>query len=153
MKIHTNLVIGILGILLAIFVWIISAEFPIFQLKGAGPDFYPRSIALFILGLSILLINEGYRVETKNNQVITKRKLRKLFITLIILVIYYLLLELLGYFVTTFAMCLSVSLLLFSKLNKKTIIMSLFSSTVICFAIYIIFRVLLKAPLPNGLLF
>lgn len=153
MKLHANMTAGILGILLSVVVWVASAGFPVFELKGAGPEFYPRFMALLLTGLSILLIFQGAKAEPEKSQAIDKTKLRQLLVVLALVIVYYLFLKKIGYFVTTFVVCTLVALVLFGKPTKKTIFQALINSTLICGAIFVVFRIMLKAPLPHGLLF
>lgn len=153
MKLPANMVAGILGIGLSLVVWVVSAGFPAFELKGAGPEFYPRLMALVLCGLSVILVYQGLKLENEKKQPIEKTKLRQLLTVLALVIVYYLFLKVIGYFITTFVICTLVSLVLFGKPNNKEIFLSLINSTVICSAIYVVFRIMLKAPLPHGLFF
>lgn len=153
MKLNNNFIAGVLGIVFSSIVWLVSASFPVFELKGAGPEFYPRLMAFILAGLSFMLIYQGLKLEEEKKEPIEKNKLRQLLMVLVVVVIYFLFMKAIGYFITTFVMCTLVSMVLFGKLNKKLFFLSLTNSTVICSTIYVVFRIMLRAPLPQGLFF
>lgn len=155
MKINSGMVAGFLGIAFSALVWVASGTFPVFELKGAGPEFYPRVMAGLLALLSLILLYQGFRLgdASEKPEPLIKKKFYQLMATFGLILFYYFTMEILGYFTSTFLVCTAVSLVLFGKLDKKVVAYALANSSLICGAIYVVFRILLKASLPSGIFF
>ncbi len=147
-----DLFAGISGLFLSIVVWLISASFPVFAVSKAGPAYYPRAIAL-IFGLACLgLIFQTLKKKEAGNPMTGYLWLR-LAVIVGILIAYYFCIRSLGYFFSTFFAGIALAMYVFQKFTVRNLLLSTANAVIICVSIYFIFTILLKAPLPRGLLF
>lgn len=147
-----DLFAGISGLFLSIVVWLVSASFPVFAVSKAGPAYYPRTIALFFALACLGLIYESLKKKEIGNPMTGYLWLR-LAIIVGILVVYYFGIRILGYFSSTFLAGIALAMYVFQKFTAKNLLVSTANAAIICISIYFIFTILLKAPLPKGILF
>jgi len=143
---------GIGGIILSIIVWITSASFPSFAVSKAGPSYYPRLIAVIFAISSIALIIQALKNKEASNA-FSAKEIKRFIMVFLVLACYYLGMKHLGYFSATFLAGFILALLIFHSLDKKTVFLSLINALIICGGVYVLFQILLKAPLPRGILF
>jgi len=128
-------------------VW--SRDFPGgFSSSGLSPKFFPQLVIIFILFLtSIVLI--GTIRDTKRKTIdFTINKLKLPFMLTVMITIYVILIQPLGILVDTIVFLFLSMIIL--KTNKS---MALFLSVFVTFIVYLIFKILLHIPLPQGILF
>jgi len=143
---------GVGGVILSIIVWITSSTFPSFAVSKAGPSYYPRLIAIIFAISSIFLIIQAIK-NKESCEFLSGQQLKKFAIVFIILFGYYFGMNFLGYFTATFLASFILAIYVFKAINKQTVLLSLCNSLLICGGIYVLFQILLKAPLPRGILF
>lgn len=144
-----DIVLSGLTLLLSLYVFVETAQFPQDQVLLVGPAFFPRLLAgsMAILALNLLfqaLKGKSTKAPTFNAQ----GGVQRLLLTLLVLVIYIVLLPKLG-FIVAGVLFLLVLMFLFG-LRKYLII--LFSSIAVTVAVYFTFHNLLNIALPVGLL-
>ncbi|MEA4891889.1 MAG: tripartite tricarboxylate transporter TctB family protein [Peptococcaceae bacterium] len=147
-----DLFAGIAGVMVSITAWVVAGSFPHFATAKAGPAFYPQVVAALFAVTSLALILQAAR-EKRECEGLSAGQLKKLAGVLLILVGYYFGMSYLGYFTATFIAGIVLAICVFRKISKETLILSLMTTLIICGGIYVIFQILLKAPLPRGILF
>jgi hypothetical protein len=114
-----------------------------------GPSLFPRLISICLIILSLVLITVAIlRKETGNQEPKPRRGLRLPLLIFTMTIGYVILLYVAGFFISTSVFFLSVALTLKARL-KPTI---LFTGC-LTLAAYLVFRILLKVPLPIGVIF
>lgn len=132
---------------LSIAMVIMTRDFPPgFRGSGLGPSFFPILVTIVILFLVFLLLLETYKKIDKNQKINFKNLKAPLFLTVII-ILYAIIIKFIGFRISTF-----VFLFVSTTFLKIEIKKALFFSFIITAIVYIIFRVLLKIPLPTGVL-
>ena len=131
----------------AIFVLILRS--PTFgDSSGPGPFFFPTIVALFLAGLSLILLIKGARQSEGGGEAVRgKRILGRIIWIVAWSAIYGATIEPLGYLLSTGV----VTFALLAYFNRGWIFNVVFS-VVTPVSIYILFDTLLKAPLPKGIL-
>lgn len=147
-----DLFAGIGGMFISMAVWVVSASFPSFAVSKAGPAYYPRLVAL-LFGVTCLGLVLKALKEKAADKHWSGREAERFVVVLAILILYYFAMDWLGYFSATFLAGLALALYVFRTLSLRTIFLSIFNALVICGGIYLLFQIMLKAPLPRGILF
>lgn len=112
---------------------------------GLGPSFFPRIISYLMIVLSIAYLIKLYNLKTKKISI----KFSKMSVFMIIgAIVYLLLINITGYVLTTFMYLLFCIFVL----GQKKSITDIIATTLIVTCLYSIFHLVLKVPLPNGLL-
>jgi len=133
-----SIVAGVLLILLAIIVWIVSAQF------APNSAFFPRAVAAAMLVLTVLMLMENRTVRDEVVFDWEKFNYRRTAIIFVITSIYLVLLAYVGFLITT-----PVSLLLMMQvLEKGDWKLKILSSVITTASIYFVFQVMLDVPLP-----
>jgi hypothetical protein len=121
-----------------------------FRIVGDAPKFFPRLIVFFILIPSILLILTRRVSGTAVRQPFGDRKeLHKSFTTAVFFLIYIALIDIVGYFTTSF-FAVAGFLYFFGERNWKRI---LIVPATILFFVYFIIEKMLSFPLPKGFIY
>ena len=147
-----DIIAGIGGLMTAVTAWVVAGSFPEFSVAKAGPAFYPRMVAILFAVVCLLLIFQAFRKKLPTRK-FEAGDLKKIAVVCIILIAYYFGMKALGYFTATFLAGFIMALFVFHKIDKNTVILSASTAFIICVGIYGIFQILLKAPLPRGILF
>ena len=147
-----DIIAGIGGLMTAVTAWVVAGSFPEFSVAKAGPAFYPQMVAILFAVVCLLLIFQALckKLPTKRFE---PGDLKKIAVVFIILLAYYFGMKTLGYFTATFLAGFVMALFVFREIHKSTLLLSATTALIICVGIYGIFQILLKAPLPRGILF
>lgn len=109
---------------------------------------YPMFVCTLLIILTIMLGIKSFTVKEKyEEKLFANLQLKQFLFIIVISGIYIFLIELLGFFVTTFVYLIIVMIGL--KANVK---LSALTSIGFCILIYLIFVVFLKVPVPSGFL-
>ncbi len=134
---------------LALVICGLSLQFDVGQLNSPGPGFYPLTCGLSLGVFSILIILQALKQSHTVVRFWSTGANKKRIVTAFgIILLYALMLEPLGFVATTITFFLLISRFV-SGHGWKTA--SFFSATA-TLCIYVVFRYLLHAPLPHGLL-
>ncbi len=124
-----------------------ARSLPLGKISAPGPGFFPTVIAMVLLVLALLLILTG--AGKKEKTIFTdKRAAGRVLLVFLFLVAYILLLEYLGFAVTSF---LFMAALFITVTQRKWYSALLWSFAATGFA-YVLFEILLKSNLPKGVL-
>jgi len=121
---------------------------PIGTLTEPGPGFLPLFCGTVISILAIIVFFQAKRntKEVTGESFYIEGSLIKIFSTIGILMVYALILERLGFNVTTFV----VMLYIFKQIAGASWLTGILESSIVTGACYFIFGYLLKIPLPRG---
>ena len=152
-----NLVAGILGVALSIGVWLVADTFP-FKTASLGerPDFYPKVIAAGLAITSIALVWTKYHHlggDKKREPKLSQIARIKFCLMVLAMGLYAFSIPRLGYFASTILASLGVSLIAYWSFDWKKFLYMGLNAAGICGLIYLIFKVMFKFNLPQGLLF
>jgi len=145
-----DLISGVIWLGLTIYICIESVKLGIgkFQFPGAG--FFPLLTGIVMGFLSVWLLLEGKKgdrlEEVKRTLWSAETKWKNIVLTLLAFVIYLIVLEKIGYLLSTFILML----LLFNTMERKWGI-SILEATITVILSYIVFDVWLKCQLPIGI--
>jgi putative tricarboxylic transport membrane protein len=139
-------VLGCLAVLLAIPVAVASWRFDIGSVRLPGPGFWPFLIAVSMLGLGAALVLRPAPAPAGAAE--APSRWRNFWIGMGTLVFYVLALEPVGYLLTT----LLVLLVQFRFVEERPWRGSLVTAVVAAAVSLVLFRTLLKVPLPLGIL-
>lgn len=113
---------------------------------GLGPDFFPRILSILMMILSFIQLVRTIKKDKKDE---IKLNIHSLSVMIIVACIVYLFaIDIIGYLVSTF---LFLSIVIYA-ISRKSSIKDLIISLAISFALYGIFHLALKVPLPSGFL-
>lgn len=136
-----------LNIILSIVLLLISGSFyfMIFQLPNEA-NLYPIFVVTVLLILSLILFFKTYfNKEDEESSAFKNIELKQIIFVLITSGLYIAFINLIGYVVSTVLYVLVA--LIGLKVDKKN---SIFISLGFCLFVYVLFKVLLKVPLPKG---
>lgn len=115
-----------------------------------GANFFPQVLAVIMFTLSILLVVKAFKGEyQKDMESINKIGFIRSAITLGISIIYLLLMQLLGFFLSTFIFLF----VLMTYIGHKGKVIRFVTCLGVSLAVYGIFYFFLKIPLPEGIFF
>lgn len=150
-----DLILGIVLTFISAFVLLYSRKFPHFVVRGVrlpGPSFFPRILAILLILFAVyfvlkyFLIRKGSRSE-KTYRFDLKSSLNIVWVSLSV-ILFFPLASLTGAFFALILICFLLMIILRAKWYEAAIF-SLFVTTII----HLVFRVLFKIPLPEGILF
>lgn len=111
---------------------------------GLGPGFFPRLISCIMIILCVPYFLQIYR--SKNRDV--KIQISKIaFLMIVVCILYVLLLNVIGYVITTF-LYVMVSIYI---LGGKSSLSDVIAALIIVATLYGVFRLVLLVPLPSGI--
>lgn len=143
-----DLILGLVSIAVSVIVFVVSFNYDNYMYDVVGGGGFPKMLAVIIILCSLAII--GQYLSQKKGQVKKPDKgdTRAAVSLVLGVLVYILVLEHVGYLVTT---VLLVAFLLWiqGERNKKTLITS---TAVICGLLYAIFVLVLKVKLPQGFL-
>lgn len=142
---------GILGILISIYVLYESAKFPKDIVMKVGPGYFPRLLAVALFAASVLLIINALRGKSRKKYEkfnIKDPGIHRAGIALLATISYCLVLKYLGFIIS------SVLYLMFLMylLKKRNYVSMIVISACISIGIYSIFQSILNITLPMGVL-
>lgn len=139
-KVNNDVYLSIILILVSIYAFVQSFSMPTdsaqFPLLISAP--------LFLMSL-ILLITSLKKPKEKKESSIEKNKVKKITLTVLVMIGYILIIDLVGYLISSLFLFYSVLLLMGYRKYKTGVIMSV----VIVSIIFVMFAVFLKVPLPK----
>jgi len=139
--------LGIGLIIFCIIMWFYCIPY---HIVGDAPKFFPRLIIFFILIPAVLLIITRRQIPKGERQRFRDRKdLHQAFLTAGFFLFYIALIDVLGYFTTSF-LALMAFLYFFGQRDWKGIILV---PAGILFFIYFVIERMLSFPLPKGLIY
>lgn len=132
---------------LSILAWS-TLTLPIGTLTKPGPGFLPVfcGVVICILAFIVFFQARGEKKEVTGESLYVEGSLIDLFSTIGILVVYALILERLGFIVTTFV----VFFFIFKKVSRTSLFIGIVESLIVTGACYFVFGYLLKTPMPRG---
>lgn len=143
------MIISILFVLIGIFVLIEISTFP--SIGGGqvtGPDFFPRILAIGLIGLSGLLFLSSIMSKDESTTGLFEIYAMKAYITMVGLLVYMILLNVVGFLIATPIFLIGLIRFYGMKHYPKLVL----SSVIVTGIIYSIFKLLLAVPLPTGIL-
>ena len=156
----TEIIAGILGVLVSIATYWGSLYFPKFPIYLAGPEFFPKLLSILLAGLSIALLiqtlvkrkprRERIEGERERSPMPKEKIFWKVVMAMGASVLYFLTMGLLGFLLSTF---LYFGFLMLLMQSKKKYFRAIAYSLSITIAAYLLFGVLLRASLPVGAIF
>ena len=146
-----GLAVLVLGVLMVFRAF--TLDFPEFA-NDPGPVFMPKVIGFLLILCAIgLLVWPQQPEEKKDAESVHKKKENqlKMVITAVSLVIYAVLINFLGFFISTVLFLSFLTWFLSEVKNKKVVILSVTSGLIITTTIFIVFEKLLSIILPKGI--
>lgn len=116
-----------------------------FQLPGIGFMGFVIGVSLGVSGL-VLAVLATLKVKKGDDKILVGQNWRNVMIPLLALLIYIILMEPLGFLISTFLLIF----LLFKMTTPKRWCASLATSAIVVLLSYVVFFVWLKVPLPKG---
>ncbi|HHU06851.1 MAG TPA: tripartite tricarboxylate transporter TctB family protein [Clostridiaceae bacterium] len=148
----TDLISGIVMLLISIYVYVSALSFPIAEYQQAGPAFYPQIMAVGLAIVSVILILRSIK-RLKNGEMgpeVIVRNPKLVLAAMLATVLYVLVLKTLGFIITTF---LYLAALVILMRPEKKMLINLVIAAVMTLAVYAIFAGLFSASLPRGTIF
>jgi len=150
----SDLLGGIIAIVIGIIFYASAGTLPEYNVKLAGPDFFPKLVALAQIFCAGCLVGlSAYAWYTKKPVVKSEQEeenLKLVGLVMVLTVIYYLAMDVIGFWIATVLYSIALSLLV---QERRSIVDAGLTSAGITGVVYGIFSLLLKAALPVGSLF
>lgn len=148
-----NLISGVIWLILAILICFESIKLGVGKLQFPGAGFFPLLTAILMGLLSLSLLIEaivGKKQKKESTEAVWSAETRwgKIILTLLALVIYSIVLEKIGYLLSTFVLML----FLFKAIEPQRWSISVLGSLITVLLSYIIFNVWLKSQFPVGIM-
>lgn len=149
-----NIITSILVMALSIYVIVVCSGYPTAEAYGTGvpgPGLWPMAVAALMLIAAIVLLIKSIRMKPEEDTSIAMWTdgTKRVYISMIILVIYVAVLGVLGFILST-AVMLFVFMQWFAKKNP---LITMLIAIVCTAAIYGVFRFLLNVPVNFGLFY
>lgn len=143
-----DMVLGGASVLIALWVWAVSASYPVLPdiSRGLSPAAVPRFYVLVLASIGLCIAWQGY-ASRKRAERFDWRLLRMPGIFLGLAAVYYAIMQPLGFLVATPAFLLAGATLLRIDWRKGLLFAGGMTG-----AVYVIFHLLLRVPLPVGML-
>lgn len=144
------MVTSVLLIVLGAVVYYLADQFPQVGGEGVtGPDLFPKALAILLICLSLLLLVTAMISKDPEKVLVWGKGPAKSYITVGMIVIYFVVLQLIGFFMSTPVFLFVMIRFLGQKSDVKNIAVSLGVTLII----YVVSNSLLYVPLPTGILF
>lgn len=146
-----NFIVSIVCAVLGFGVIAIASGYPKAEAYGTGvpgPGLWPIVISLVMLLCAVLLMLKTFKMKPEEDEavILWSADTRRVYISMLILLIYTIILEPVGFILSTIAM-----LLIFIQwFSKKKWYMSLIISAALSLGIYSIFKFVLNVPIDFG---
>jgi len=148
---YSDFISGIFWIAIGILLTLWSTRYEFGTITQPGPGFLPLALGILLIFLSVLLLGQTIQSSTTSQCVLTtssKGGGKKVAYAILILLFSTFMFEKIGYLLTIFLMI--ILLMCEAALRSwKTILLVAFFSAI---GVYLVFVLLLKQPLPRGLL-
>jgi len=159
-KRHKDTVIAIFTIIFAVFYYYLSHRIKILEDKFINSTFFPRLLAFFLVCLSILLIikdctkKDGKAEDDKDRKSIDKTGRIRIILTFVLLILYVVLMNFLGFPLMTVCYIFGQILVLTptEKYTVKRVGLFLGISVLSTAIIYIVFTRCFTLVLPTGII-
>ncbi len=151
---------GVFALFFGIFILLVSFTIGKTRLAGVGPDYLPKAVAVYIIGLSVIhlvsiLVNKLIRkAETPEE---TKKsggaeiELKTLLLTIFLLIAYVFLLRPVGFIVMS-AIFLFGQMYILAPAGHRNLLLFIILSVVIPVSVYVLFVNFFNLLLPAGIL-
>lgn len=147
-----DLISGVFWLCIGLTLCVWSSAYQIGAMTQPGPGFLPLAlggiVAFFALVLIVRTVRSGKRKGWQQGAPMSMRRQNRVFLTILVLLVAAFLFEKVGYLLTFFLL----SLLLLLIAGVKSWIQIGVIAVCSTLGIYIVFVLLLKQPLPTGLL-
>ncbi len=145
-----NIIISCVFIVLGILVLLRVSTFPsIGQNQITGPAFFPRLLAIILIGLSAALFISNYRgTPDERSTGLFDIYAKNAYITMVALLGYLVIINIVGFIIAT-PILLFVLIRFYGMKNYPKVVLS---SVIITGIIYGAFKLLLAVPLPTGII-
>ncbi|MFA1821503.1 tripartite tricarboxylate transporter TctB family protein [Virgibacillus oceani] len=158
-----EIVIGFLLILLSALIYFNSGDFPQLNETHLDPGSYPKLIAALLFLLSLMLIMKQIVTLVKTKEFGFKNgfmnflqkqwnEYRLVIFMLVVLGLYILSLDILGFIVSTIIFIIAAGILI-GPIKKKNVITISIISFIMTFGVYFFFENVLYVRFPNGIFF
>lgn len=144
----SNIISAIIFILLGAYVLIEASTFP--ELGGdqvTGPEFFPSILAIILIGLSLILFLTSIGKKEDREMGFFNPIVFKTYLTILGLFAYILILNIMGFILSTIA----ILFILIRFYGMKSIPKLAIVSVVATFVLYGVFHLLLSVPLPTNI--
>lgn len=144
----SNIISALVFILLGTYVFFKANTFP--KLGGAqvtGPDFFPKILAIILIGLSLILFATTLGNKEDRAAGFVNPMAKKTYITILSLLIYILLINVLGFIIPTIAILFWLIRYYGMTSLPKIALISVLATLVF----YGVFHLLLSVPLPTNI--
>ena len=148
---YSDFISGIFWIAIGILLTLWSTRYEFGSIIQLGPGFLPLTLGILLIFLSVILLGQAFK-SSLNAQTVTVPSARgawkKVVYAVLILLLATFMFEKIGYMLTFFLM---IILLMWGAALRswKTILLVAFISAI---GVYLVFVLLLKQPLPRGIL-
>ena len=145
-----NFVVASLSLILGIAIIGISLTFPEGTNGVPGPGLFPILISAVLMVSAVILIIRTIKMPEEENvplDMLSSDK-KRVYLTMLVLVIYFIVLPYIGFCVSSFAMLC----ILIKWFSKKSILKCIIISAAMTAVVYFLFRIVLSVPLDFGLL-
>jgi len=144
-----NIIFGIIGMALSLYVFWATSQFPKDKIMGIGPSFFPRILAtgLFVFGFILIVLNLLKADQSAGKSFSIKDPgIQRSIIAFTATMVYVFAISFLGFVISTIIYLASLMYLMrFRKIIRVTII-----SVSVSIVVYTIFNTLLNISLPKG---
>jgi putative tricarboxylic transport membrane protein len=150
---HKAIFTGVFWLAIGLFLSICSSNYEIGSLLQPGPGSYPLLLGLLLIALSLkLLLSDRLQKHSSDKENTTPPSTsagwKRVLVIVLILIVAVFCFETIGYLLTFFFMVMFLMISARSK-NWRQILLTSFLSAL---GVYLVFVLLLKQPLPIGLL-
>lgn len=146
---RNDIIAGAIFIALGLFIFTQTYNFPSLEKGHPGPDLFPNLLALLFIVFGSVLIFKARKLssEKADSSTSTPKKISNAFFVLAIVGIYVLVVNIIGFLITS-------ALLLFLLMKKLgvSLLKSSIASIIITLFINLLFSKILRVPLPYGIL-
>lgn len=152
---HADVIAGVLAVVVALVFLNAAGRLPSFEVKLAGPEFFPRVSAGLLIVLALLLVASALR-RSRTSQAAEKNRgdgdedIKAVFKVTVVSVAFYYAMHFFGFLVAAFLYCMLLTALTQKKKNLKA---AAANAVAVVGVVYVVFSYLLRASLPAGVLF
>lgn len=146
-----DIITGLIGVLISIFVFIETSKFPKDIVMGIGPGFFPRILAELLLIASVILIIQAIKRKTEETTEkfdLKDKNIQRSGIVLLVTILYFLLLKPIGFIIGGI---IYLFVLMFI-LKKRNYFMMILIASGVTTGIFLVFKMILHITLPTILL-
>lgn len=150
-----DLILGLVLLTLSIVVLVLSSSFPNFIIRGErlpGPKFFPTVLAIILICFALYCIVVGFMRSFKKSQKSSEHANEAGIVNVLCIVLSVIFFVPIINFFGTIVGIILLGTVLMILLSIKWY-QSLIYSSVLAFLVYVIFQVLFKVPLAEGILF